>query len=468
MENVIIELSKYIIVVLFTLYTYKCFTVFKYDDKKKQAKIYKTQIKFILLIHFICHMVLLINTKNLKIIGLYLSEVIFFTMTIYIYNMFYKNLSKLLLNNMLMLLSIGFIMLTRLSIDMVYKQFPIAVGSMLVCLIIPIIIKKVNFLNKLGWVYVGLGIMLLLLVYFYGTTNFGARNWINIFGISIQPSEFVKILFVFAIASLLEKSSDILNIIIVTVISAAHVIILVLERDLGGALIFCVTYIVMIYVATENPIYLIGGLTAGSLAASIAYKIFYHVRVRVLAWKDPWTLIDKEGYQITQSLFAIGTGGWFGMGLTKGLPNSIPVVESDFIFSAISEELGGIFAICLILVYISCYIMFINIAMKLKKLFYKLVGLGLSTIYIFQVFLSIGGVTKFIPSTGVTLPLISYGGSSILSTIIIFTIIQGLYLLDWTKEAKGHEQTMAKKSAKSKKQVNKKQKSNPKPKTVQH
>lgn len=132
---------------------------------------------------------------------------------------------------------------------------------------------------------------------------------------------------------------------------------------------------------------------------------------------------------MAQSLLAIGTGGWLGMGLCQGSPESIPVAAEDFIFSAIVEELGLIFGLCLILVCVSCYIMFLNIAMQLRNRFYKLVALGLGTCYIFQVFLTIGGVTKFIPSTGVTLPLVSYGGSSILSTLIMFAIIQGLYIL---------------------------------------
>ena len=117
------------------------------------------------------------------------------------------------------------------------------------------------------------------------------------------------------------------------------------------------------------------------------------------------------------------------MGLYQGLPDSIPVAAEDFIFSAISEEMGLIFALCLILVCVSCYVMFLNIAMAIRNQFYKLIALGLGTCYIFQVFLTIGGVTKFIPSTGVTLPLVSYGGSSMLSTIIMFGIIQGLYIL---------------------------------------
>ena len=116
--------------------------------------------------------------------------------------------------------------------------------------------------------------------------------------------------------------------------------------------------------------------------------------------------------------------------------------RSDFIFSAISEELGAFFAICLILVEVSCFILFINIALKMTRRFYKLTALGLAVEYIFQVFLTIGGVTKFIPSTGVTLPLVSYGGSSVISTIILFCIIQGMYVLNCQEEEKIERETV--------------------------
>ncbi len=174
----------------------------------------------------------------------------------------------------------------------------------------------------------------------------------------------------------------------------------------------------------------------------IAYYLFNHVRVRVVAWQDPLAVFEREGNQVANSLFAIGTGGWFGMGLNQGMPNKIPEVKQDFIFSAVAEELGGIFAVCLILVCVSCFLMFLNIAMQMKDSFYKLVALGLGTIYGFQILLSVGGDIKFIPSTGVTLPLVSYGGSSLLSTLIIFAVIQGLYLFRERTEA---EQASAKK-----------------------
>ena len=132
---------------------------------------------------------------------------------------------------------------------------------------------------------------------------------------------------------------------------------------------------------------------------------------------------------MAQGLFAICAGGWFGTGLYEGVPDTIPVATQDFIFSAICEELGGIFAICLILVCMSCFLMIVNISMRLSKRFYKLIALGLGTEYAFQVFLTIGGNIKFIPMTGITLPLVSYGGSSIICSVMMFAIIQGLYIL---------------------------------------
>ena len=168
-------------------------------------------------------------------------------------------------------------------------------------------------------------------------------------------------------------------------------------------------------------------------------RLFDHVMVRVNVWKNPWADIRGTGYQITQSLFAIGSGGYFGSGLTKGSPDVIPVSESDFIFSAIAEELGVIFAIFLILVCFSCFISFVTIAMHVRNRFYKTMAFGFAICYMFQTFLSIGGVTKFIPSTGVTIPLVSYGGSSVLSSLIMFSIMQGISTIE-NKEAKKIEE----------------------------
>ena len=197
-------------------------------------------------------------------------------------------------------------------------------------------------------------------------------------------------------------------------------VILVVSKDLGSALIFFVGFVFVVFAATRNYLYLLAGLVGGGAASYLAYQLFDHVRVRVLAWQDPWKYIDNKGYQITQSLFAIGSGSWFGMGLLKGNPTAIPYVEADFIFSSICEELGVIFGICLILICVSSFLEMMRVAVCIHDRFYQLIVYGIGIMYIFQIFLTIGGGTKFIPLTGVTLPFISYGGSSVMTTMIMF------------------------------------------------
>jgi len=448
--NLLVELSKYINIVLIAIYTFFAYRVLGTRDKIKQGKIYINMKVIIFFFHFVCYFILYLNTHNFKLIFLYGLEVISLILVFTLYQWVYENLSKPILHNMVFLLTIGYVMLTRLSFDKAFRQFIIASAALGLCLIVPIIIDKMKYLSHLGWVYGIVGIMLLMSVLIWGVENYGATNWLSIAGITFQPSEFVKILFVFSIGALLWKNTDFTHVVLVTALAAIHVLVLVIGKDLGGALLYFVTYLVMLFVATSKPLYLFGGLGAGSVAAFLSYKLFGHVRVRVMAWQDPWSLIDNQGYQVAQSLFAIGTGGWFGMGLTKGLPTKIPVVDSDFIFSAISEEMGGFFALCLILICINCFILFINIAMKIEDIFYKLVALGLSVMYAFQIFLSIGGVIKFVPSTGVTLPFVSYGGSSVLSSVIMFSVIQGLYVLSQNRNRNIEKRREKKNKAKEK------------------
>jgi len=426
--NLIVELIKYLMILLMGIYTYYSFNVFRYKSKREQDKAYTILTIIIFILHFIGYFTLFIQIQSEKLVILYGGEVLLFIMVLALYRIFYPKLSKLLLRNMLMLLTISFIILTRLSFDMAVRQVMIVAISFAICLIVPHAIKAFHWLKRFGWIYGAAGILLLLIVLVLGITNFGATNWLSVAGITVQPSEFVKLLYVLCIATMFQEGTDFKRICAISAMAGANVIILVFQKDLGGALIFFVTFIFMLYAATAKPLYLLSGLVAGSFAAFIAYKLFNHVRVRVMAWQNPLGYIDKEGFQISQSLFAIGTGGWFGMGLNRGLPTGIPVVESDFIFSAISEELGGLFAICIILIYASCFVMFINIALDQEDIFYRLLTIGLSVMFAFQVILSIGGVIKFIPSTGVTLPLISMGGSSVLMTILIFMILQGVYM----------------------------------------
>lgn len=430
MIHLFVQSSKYLMLLLFLIYTYFCFHVFKYnDDTSRQKGSYTTQRFLMFLIHLDGFLVLYVTTNEIKLLGFYVAQIILFEGIYIIYHKFYKNASELVLNNMIMLLSIGMIILTRISYEKAVRQFVFLVAGSVIALFIPLVIQKVSMFRNFTWVYAAVGILLLLVVCVAGSVSYGAKLSLSFGGITIQPSEFVKIIFVFYIASMLRQEITFRQFMITSAVSAVFVLILVASKDLGGALLYFFTYLMIAYAATKKFYVFVGGIGFLTLAAFLAGNFFSHVQTRVTAWSDPLAVIDKEGFQICQSLFAIGTGGWFGLGLNQGMPSKIPVVEKDFVFSAIAEEMGGAFALCLIMVCISCFLMIFNLSMQMKDKFFKLVALGLGSIYALQVFLTIGGVTKFIPSTGVTLPLISYGGSSLLSTIIIFGIIQGLYIM---------------------------------------
>ena len=434
MINLIIDISRYLMILLIALYTYLNFRFFSFPDEIRKRKICRRQNFSMFLIHLLAYLIIWLETEDEKMLVFYVAQVIFFFSYLFLYRLIYRNVSRLLVNNMCMLLTIGFIMLTRLSFDRAMKQFVIVAAAALVTFAIPFVIDRVWQLSKIPWIYGIGGILLLGIVCLAGTSSYGAQLSLEFGGYSFQPTEFVKIIYVFFIATMFYRSTSMKTVLIVTSVAALHVLILVASKDLGSALIFFVAYIFMLFVATGKWLYLLAGAGGGTLASMLAYQLFGHVRTRVSAWLNPWADIAGKGYQITQSLFAIGTGGWFGMGLYRGMPRRIPVVEKDFIFSAISEELGGIFALCVLLICLGCFLQFMMIASRMQAVFYKLIAFGLGTIYIIQVFLTVGGVTKFIPSTGVTLPLVSYGGSSILSTFIIFGIIQGLYILKRNEE----------------------------------
>lgn len=455
MVHLIVQASKYLMILLFMIYTYECFHVFKYEgDVEEQKHIYGVQRGLLFAIHFDAFLVLYLTTQNVQMIGFYLMQLVVLLAMFASYHVLYKQASELVLNNMCMLIAIGFIILTRLSFEKAFRQFIFVCAGMFIGLLIPLVLQNMSLFRKLTWVYAVLGIGALAVVAVAGQTSYGAKLSISIGGIAIQPSEFVKIIFVMFIASMLYKRQDFHQLMVTSIVSAVFVLALVASKDLGGALLYFFTYLVMVYVATRKFAYFGAGLGLMTVAALVGYKVFSHVQTRVLAWSDPLSVIDNAGYQICQSLFAIGTGGWFGLGLNQGMPNKIPVVSKDFVFAAISEEMGGVFALCLIMVCVSCFFMIMNVAMLLKDNFYGLTAVGLGTLYALQVFLTIGGVIKFIPSTGVTLPLVSYGGSSLLSTMIVFGMIQGLYIVKATKEAEVPEKKGKKTRRKPKKTSN--------------
>ena len=165
-----------------------------------------------------------------------------------------------------------------------------------------------------------------------------AKLNITIAGVTLQPSEIVKIIFVFFVASCIYKKTDIQTLIKTAAVSAVFVLVLVFSKDLGSAMIFYVIFVVMVTVAAKRVSLLFAGTGMGAIAAVAGYFLFNHVRVRVAAWRDPLSDVSGAGYQVSQSLFAIGTGGWFGSGIYGGMPEKIPVVTTDFVFAAICEE----------------------------------------------------------------------------------------------------------------------------------
>lgn len=427
MQEYVTELSKYFINICMGVYTLECFLVFV-DKWKNSRIIYITQNILIFLVQLLCFADLALVSDDMQYVFFYVFVQVFLIAAIVIVPMIYENANRLLLNNMCMLTGTGLCMISRLSFNKAVKQYIIILVSLIIALFIPYLLSRVRFLKKLTWVYAAVGIGALSLVLLVGDVTYGSKISFSIKEISFQPSEFVKILFIFFLAGALWEKYSFGRVAVTAVLAGLHVIVLVISTDLGSALIFFVGYVFVVFAATRNYLYLLCGAAGGSGAAYVAYRLFSHVKTRVLAWRDPWTYIDNQGYQITQSLFAIGSGSWFGMGLLQGNPRKIPKVEADFIFSSVCEELGVIFGICLILVMVSCFVMMMHIAALIRDRFYQTIVYGIGIMYIFQIFLTIGGGIKLIPLTGVTLPFISYGGSSVMTTMIMFFIIQGIYI----------------------------------------
>lgn len=428
MQEYIVEISKYCMVIFMALYTFTCFFVFRYREENKRKWIYTTQNILIFLVQIFAFYDLYIETKDMQYLFLYAFIQIFLFATVLMVSMIYEKSNRLLLNNMCMLLGVGLCMISRLSFNKAIKQYIIVLASLIISLMVPYLLGRIHIWKKLTWLYAAVGILLLSIVLIMGEVTHGSKISFSVGGVAFQPSEFVKILFLFFLAGALWEDVTLKRVMITAVLAGLHVIILVLSKDLGSALIFFIGFVLVVFVATGSYLYLLAGAAGGSAAAYVAYLLFDHVRIRVLAWQDPWSFIDNQGYQITQSLFAVGSGSWFGMGLLKGNPKAIPYVDQDFIFSSICEEFGVIFGLCLVLICISCFVAMMDTAMKIRDRFYQLIVYGIGIMYIFQIFLTIGGGIKFIPLTGVTLPFISYGGSSVMTTMIMFFIIQGIYV----------------------------------------
>ena len=429
MGNLFSSFAKIVSILLMLLYSYGLFRNLSIDYREGKKKLSGLLYKILLLLHFISYAVLYFQTGNLFYIYFYLPQLLYFLLYPLIWKKLYPFYNEVLLNNQCLFLALGWILLARLQEAKAIKQFAVAMAASLLVLVIPYIVDKIWDFQKFRYIFAGIGILSLLLVLVLGTVNFGAKMSVSLFGFRFQASEFVKLSFVFSIAGILSEEHGREGVIHSACVAALHGIILVLCKDLGSALLLFISYVFMLYVARNQLLYLLAGGLVSALAGVLSYGLFSHVRTRVYAFIDPWRDMAGKGYQITQSLFAIGTGGFLGLGLFQGLPNKIPIVENDFIFSALSEEMGGVVAICLILICLSCFMQMMMMGRDMESSFYKLVALGLSVIYVIQVILTIGGAIKFVPSTGVTLPFMSYGGSSLISSFIVFSLFQSLFII---------------------------------------
>ena len=334
-----------------------------------------------------------------------------------------------------LILSIGLAMQLRLSTEIGVKQFIWFLIGMSLFIVTSTIYHLVHKRIRSIWFFYAIMIFLFVLTLVIGVRINGAKNWIILGTFSFQPSEFIKILFVFFMASFV-SNPEALRLKIRDKISPpkwtlmAMVFILlgffVLQREFGTVLLIFMVYLSIVYVFEKAISFVaINALFAG-VAGLIAIQIMPHLQVRIDSWLNPYADIAGKGYQITQSLFAIGSGSFFGTGLGLGYPHFIPNVETDFIFSAICEEMGIFGGIAIIVLFMLLVYRGIKICLLLRDPFTKALAFGLTTTIGFQTFIIIGGVTKVIPLTGITLPFVSYGGSSLISSFLILGLLQAL------------------------------------------
>lgn len=322
-----------------------------------------------------------------------------------------------------MLFSIGEIMLYRLDVSFGQKQLIWLAVSTVCFFIVYFLIMKYNVWERLHYVYFFAALALFVLTMVLGTSRGGSKNWIIIGDYSFQPSEIVKLLAVFVLADRYANPEKYrFGKISEGIVGSAMIYVLlgcmVIQKEWGTAVVIFLVHLSLMFVFGEKWYIIAANIFFAVFGAIGGFFFVSHIKVRVDTWLNPWADMAGKGYQITQSLFAIGAGGFFGTGLGLGSPEYIPEVHSDFIFSAICEEFGILGGVAVIMLYFLLVYRGIRIAMKLEHPFYKCLAAGISILIGFQTFIILGGVTKMIPLTGITLPFISYGGSSLLASFI--------------------------------------------------
>lgn len=345
---------------------------------------------------------------------------------------------------------IGIAFVTRLAPASASRQLIWMFLGVAILIIILLAVKHLDRLADYKYTLMLIGVLLLLspILPGIGTEINGSRLWLKVGDFSFQPGELAKICIVLFLGAYLAQNREMLSVFTwhvgpfrlpslqtllpLLVMWAVAFCIVVFEKDLGSALVFFLVFLVMLYVATGKKFYVIVGVLLASIAAVALYQMFGHVQQRVEIWLVPWADAQGTGYQLVQGFYSLADGDLIGVGIGRGLCDFIPYVESDFIFDAIGEETGLLGAAGVLLLYLIFAIRGILIAARAKSDFSSFVSVGLTSIIILQAFIIVGGVTRLIPLTGITLPFISQGGSSLLAGFIIVA-----FLLRSSNEATG-------------------------------
>jgi len=297
--------------------------------------------------------------------------------------------------------------------------YGVGILAMLVCILVVRYIKNWNFLIKL--VMLGAAAMMVLPLAI-GTEQNGATNWIVIGGTSLQPSEVVKIALLLILGWYMSQH----RFWPWFIFAAFCLLTLMLQKDLGTALIYYATTLFLFWGTTGNLPLTGLGVLGGCGAAVVGYQMFAHVKKRVAIWRNPWLYYETSGYQMVQALMAIASGGLFGVGLGLGSPRVIPVYFSDAIFAVICEQFGVIFGVLVLVMYVILILRGASIANGARHSFHAIIAMGATVMLGVQTFVIIGGVMKLIPLTGVTMPFVSYGGTSLVSCMGLIGLIQGV------------------------------------------
>ena len=324
-----------------------------------------------------------------------------------------------------LLCSIGMIMLFRLNKATALKQLVWLVIGIVMFLFVVLYLKKglIKY-AKYKYSFLAGTIIFMAMATFVGVEILGAKNWVKIGPYGFQPSEFGKIFLILYLSTALSDITSRKQLIepgIAIIISLGF---MVLQRDLGTALIIFAVSVTMVYLATSKKLYVLISLGLFGAGGTASYAIFGHIRRRFMIWLNPWDYVYNESYQLVQSMYAIAMGGLFGRGLGMGHPGYVAVNESDFIFSVICEEMGLLMGLAILILHFLLFYRSIRSAIHAENNFTKLLTAGLSVMIATQTLVIVGGVTGFIPLTGITLPFVSYGGTSLLISFLALSIIQ--------------------------------------------